>query len=36
MLPERMALVGGGRESIIAILVDGVRVGDGWIRKGSL
>ena len=33
-LAEQMAVLGGGREAIIVMQVDGVNVGDGWIRKG--
>ena len=32
-LPDQISRAGDGKESYIAILVDGVHVGDGWIRK---
>lgn len=35
-LPRHMALFGVWREAIIVMQVDGISVGDGWIRKGRI
>ncbi|CAF9904077.1 MAG: hypothetical protein ALECFALPRED_004833 [Alectoria fallacina] len=35
-LPGHMVLLGEWREAIIVMQVDGISVGDGWIRKGQI